>query len=1009
MELESTAGVKELRSMWEFASIYSFFNEFRDTLELTGFSIEDLEQAIQVNPKDSPLMQDIWIKLLLQISRKKASLINPDTWEATLRTAINQHQSAYWLTNPLKICEYKRLPLRKRVFILKSVIDWVLEDSEMLQRYIDRQKTDKMRYSPLGTDANGSIFWYLNDYRLYKETKVSEEEAQKRRDERRTKDKQDREMMKRAADDKKRREEEKRQANVKARPREFYVPIVEEVKIEKKENTTESVNANAENITNQPADSTIESANANGTSDVNNENNTNQAEKMEVEQSLVTGDGETAVKDDKQNNNNEDKEEDKPEGELKQNNNDDDADVGITYEDEQIVEESDEMKEEDLHTWELVCRNTTEWGNFVEQFKQSKHAGEREIAAFIAKNIIEHISTKMQAYLHAKRRTHLLPIQHRKKSTRLQMKEIQKIEQRVTRSGGRRKEKDVKVSREDRLEARRHRRDVNLAKALASPSNEEQSETSALVVDENGNPIEQPPQDQSPTVVKPPRPKPPPRPKGPRKSLAEELLELEQEEGPLSDDDESEDDDDFDGGEKPRRRASTGAFDAGRGRGPRNSLSPTAGRPRGPRQHKSNFETELVPTAGATFVSSRGRQVKTRMWNDQDAEDDFEERISSSPAPRPKSVKQNHPRVNPDSTLNLKLKLSFIKETLGEEGFAKATTPKARVGRPPKSAATPKKEKQQEDFVPPSEEEEFEDDDEEEEYEDEEDEDFDVGSSKRRKSGGSAGKNSRRGSSAHNTTVSPFVPQAFNNTNSINSTINSQRVGMTNSLDSMQSNISNLLTNISATPAVGAYKPPLIFGNTVSPTDINWNFVTPPKSAAPVNVSTYNIPQTPLVVDNNVLKRTSAQMDANNAAYGFQQEGQPQHKRQRLDEAELLMGLLPSGAPRPTAVNMSPSVTSNPQQVSAMQNTYSAQQQQPLSYPQNPFAQVSSPVFSTQSVMNFNNVPLMASTSSLNNSQPINLFTSDELPQSVQASQVSANNSQDIDQFLNLGPDSDNK
>lgn len=111
-------------------------------------------------------MQDIWVKLLLLISRKKASLIkyvsaqirlpaynlydstntihSADTWEATLRTAINQHQSAYWLTNPLKICEYKRLPLRKRVFILKSVVDWVLEDSELLQRYIDRQKTDKM-------------------------------------------------------------------------------------------------------------------------------------------------------------------------------------------------------------------------------------------------------------------------------------------------------------------------------------------------------------------------------------------------------------------------------------------------------------------------------------------------------------------------------------------------------------------------------------------------------------------------------------------------------------------------------------------------------------------------------------------------------------------------------------------------------------------------------------------------------------------------------------------------
>lgn len=68
----------------------------------------------------------------------------------------------------------------------------------------------------------------------------------------------------------------------------------------------------------------------------------------------------------------------------------------------------------------------------------------------------------------------------------------------MTRSGGRRKEKDVKVSREDRLEARRHRRDVNLAKVLMSP--EEQSETSAPLVDENGNPIEQP-EEEAPTVV----------------------------------------------------------------------------------------------------------------------------------------------------------------------------------------------------------------------------------------------------------------------------------------------------------------------------------------------------------------------------------------------------------------------------------------------------------------------------------------------------------------------------
>ncbi len=67
---------------------------------------------------------------------------------------------------------------------------------------------------------------------------------------------------------------------------------------------------------------------------------------------------------------------------------------------------------------------------------------------------------------------------------------------RVTRSGGRRKEKDVKVSREDRLEARRQRRDVNLARALSSPNKDEQSETSAPVVDENGNPVEPPPEQE---------------------------------------------------------------------------------------------------------------------------------------------------------------------------------------------------------------------------------------------------------------------------------------------------------------------------------------------------------------------------------------------------------------------------------------------------------------------------------------------------------------------------------
>jgi len=59
------------------------------------------------------------------------------------------------------------------------------------------------------------------------------------------------------------------------------------------------------------------------------------------------------------------------------------------------------------------------------------------------------------------------------------------------------------------------------------------------------------------------------------------------------------------------------------------------------------------------------------MWIDQDADEDFEERISYQPSAPSKPRKQSYPRVNPDPTLNLTFKLSFIKEALGEEGYAK--------------------------------------------------------------------------------------------------------------------------------------------------------------------------------------------------------------------------------------------------------------------------------------------------------------------------------------------------
>jgi hypothetical protein len=252
----------------------------------------------------------------------------------------------------------------------------------------------------------------------------------------------------------------------------------------------------------------------------------------------------------------------------------------------------------------------------------------------------------------------------------------------------------------------------------------------------------------------------------------------------------------------------------------------------------------------------------------------------------------------------------------------------------------------------------------------------------------------------------------FNTSTSINANINSNRGQLTTSLDMIQSNISNLISNITATPSVGAYKPPLIFGNTASPADINWNYVAPKATAQVTN--TYNTAQMPLATESNDRKRTSGQRDSSDVAgYAAPVEGQPVLKRQRLDEAELLMGLLPIGAPAPSTLNpvTAPQHTSMAQfsnHVPVMAPPTYVQmppmnyipQQQPM-YQQNPFADVNMPMFSTPSVMN---TPTMANNANLNNSQSINLYTSDELPPSTQNSQLAS--SQDIDQFLNMDNDS---
>ncbi|ORX56020.1 hypothetical protein BCR36DRAFT_280672 [Piromyces finnis] len=98
--------------------------------------------------------------------------------------------------------------------------------------------------------------------------------------------------------------------------------------------------------------------------------------------------------------------------------------------------------------WQLVCLTSEDWNNFPKQFENSKYQIEKDFYEFVTTYIIPKVLDALKSK--EKKRRLQEAIVHRKRSSRIQMKEIEKFEkERKAELERLRKEEELKIKREE--------------------------------------------------------------------------------------------------------------------------------------------------------------------------------------------------------------------------------------------------------------------------------------------------------------------------------------------------------------------------------------------------------------------------------------------------------------------------------------------------------------------------------------------------------------------------------
>ncbi|KAG9292804.1 hypothetical protein G9A89_006365 [Geosiphon pyriformis] len=172
------------KDMWETAYIIAFCQKFKSALKNLRFWPEDLERALESGAEED-LLEDIHSRFLSNcLNRKKP--IESDCWQKILSSTIDQHlqmdTSGFYIDhNPLRgkdgNINYYSLNTQNKVWILYSLINWQLQESEAVRDLINEsyKRTRKNWENPLevqelGQDSKNAKYYYIgNAARIYRE------------------------------------------------------------------------------------------------------------------------------------------------------------------------------------------------------------------------------------------------------------------------------------------------------------------------------------------------------------------------------------------------------------------------------------------------------------------------------------------------------------------------------------------------------------------------------------------------------------------------------------------------------------------------------------------------------------------------------------------------------------------------------------------------------------------------------------------------------------------------
>ncbi|XP_037087820.1 cat eye syndrome critical region protein 2 homolog [Pollicipes pollicipes] len=124
--------MEDLQTWWEIPSIAHFCSLFRAAFNLLDFDIEDLEQGLLADRDDSPLLQQLLVRLLQGCLPEYD--VSAHNWQHFLRRLLRfkclEDPSVH---NPLGATgDFYGLPLRARVTVLQLLCDLRLEAEDVI-------------------------------------------------------------------------------------------------------------------------------------------------------------------------------------------------------------------------------------------------------------------------------------------------------------------------------------------------------------------------------------------------------------------------------------------------------------------------------------------------------------------------------------------------------------------------------------------------------------------------------------------------------------------------------------------------------------------------------------------------------------------------------------------------------------------------------------------------------------------------------------------------------------